>query len=262
MRFVLALLMLAATPGTAHAATLVNAGGRLTYTAGPNESNRLSISGFSLGSVRLTSANGVPVTVRGCAPEAGGYRCEAVTAVVLDLGDGDDRVEVSSRIPVTTLGGAGRDSVVSHVESGDDVLAGGAGIDTLVGSEGDDRFDARDGFPDRVDCGPGRDTVLADPMDQLGDGCEVVHVRDAGNRLEDRPPRLQRLRLDRRRLTVEATDDFGVAHVRFFVDGRRVCTDRGAPFTCRHRVRGGATVVAIATDGAGQTSSLVRARTP
>ncbi|MDA0182971.1 hypothetical protein OJ997_21860 [Solirubrobacter phytolaccae] len=55
---------------------------------------------------------------------------------------------------------------------GDDTLVGGRGSDVLSSGDGNDTVDARDGEPDRVVCGPGTDTVLADPVDQVSDTCE------------------------------------------------------------------------------------------
>jgi Ca2+-binding RTX toxin-like protein len=59
---------------------------------------------------------------------------------------------------------------------GDDRLYGGPGHDRIWGGSGDDRIYARDGTRDWIDCGPGRDTVWADPVDIVRH-CEVVHVR-------------------------------------------------------------------------------------
>lgn len=46
--------------------------------------------------------------------------------------------------------------------------------DVILAGSGDDRVHANDGHTDRVDCGPGRDTVWADRSDRLT-GCELVH---------------------------------------------------------------------------------------
>ena len=63
-------------------------------------------------------------------------------------------------------------------------------------------------------------------------------------------------------LAATATDDRGVAQVTFFVDGERECVDTTAPYTCRVSpdfVPGGKlSVVAIATDTAGQTGTDLR----
>jgi dipeptidyl aminopeptidase/acylaminoacyl peptidase len=60
----------------------------------------------------------------------------------------------------TLIGGDGNDRLLGG--SGDDYLAGGRGSDSLDGGPGDDRIDARDGVPDFVIGGEGRDTALLD----------------------------------------------------------------------------------------------------
>jgi WD40-like Beta Propeller Repeat len=56
-----------------------------------------------------------------------------------------------------------------------DVLAGtGSWGDVILAGAGNDRIHANDRHTDRVDCGPGRDTVWADKSDKLVH-CEVVH---------------------------------------------------------------------------------------
>lgn len=71
---------------------------------------------------------------------------------------------------VTLVGSPGP----NHLSTGndDDTLTGGPGADVLSSGAGDDTVDARDGQPDRVDCGEGTDTVLADDIDQVADSCE------------------------------------------------------------------------------------------
>ena len=51
-------------------------------------------------------------------------------------------------------------------------MIGGTGTDRVKTGAGRDRIDVRDGERDRVNCGKGRDTVLADPVDVLR-RCEV-----------------------------------------------------------------------------------------
>jgi hypothetical protein len=46
--------------------------------------------------------------------------------------------------------------------------------DVIVAGAGNDRIHANDGHTDRVNCGPGRDTVWADKTDRLT-GCEIVY---------------------------------------------------------------------------------------
>lgn len=64
-----------------------------------------------------------------------------------------------------TIAGTSRADVIEGTPLwGDDIRAGA----------GSDRIHANDGHTDRVDCGPGRDTVWADRSDRLK-GCEIVH---------------------------------------------------------------------------------------
>ena len=79
-------------------------------------------------------------------------------------GPGSDRI----------AGGAGDDKLFGS--DGRDVLDGGRGSDKLVGGPGNDRFYTRDGRPDHVECGPGRDVAYADRSDHLVN-CEVKRVR-------------------------------------------------------------------------------------
>jgi hypothetical protein len=63
-------------------------------------------------------------------------------------------------------------------------------------------------------------------------------------------------------LTADAADDRGVASVRFMAGARLLCTDTTAPYACAFPLTGTdvgrATLIAVATDGAGQTASAVR----
>jgi hypothetical protein len=63
-------------------------------------------------------------------------------------------------------------------------------------------------------------------------------------------------------LTADAADDRGVASVRFMAGARVLCTDTTAPYACPFPLTGAdvgrATLVAVATDGAGQTATAVR----
>jgi Ca2+-binding RTX toxin-like protein len=57
---------------------------------------------------------------------------------------------------------------------GGDVLVGGPGKDVLSGGPGNDLIQARDGQRDRVFCGRGDDTVVADDADSAYGDCENV----------------------------------------------------------------------------------------
>lgn len=73
-------------------------------------------------------------------------------------------------------GGGGKDTLRGG--KGKDVLYGDAGEDLLRGRAGDDVIHADDGKRDRVNCGAGPDTVVADPRDLIGRGCEEVNGAD------------------------------------------------------------------------------------
>jgi hypothetical protein len=100
--------------------------------------------------------------------------------VVRRGGAGDDVLRGGAG-PDVLVGRAGDDELRGR--GGDDRLRGGRGADLLDGGPGRDLVDAgsgddvvrvRDGKPDRVVCGPGRDRVVADRADRLAPGCEVL----------------------------------------------------------------------------------------
>jgi Ca2+-binding RTX toxin-like protein len=74
----------------------------------------------------------------------------------------------------TIPGGAGDDRLDGG--DGNDVITGGSGADRLFGGPGSDTIYAADGERDTVDCGAGRDRVVADPFDKVVN-CEVVASR-------------------------------------------------------------------------------------
>jgi hypothetical protein len=73
----------------------------------------------------------------------------------------------------TFLGGPGEDFLDGG--SGVDQITGGPGFDYIVAGPGDDTVTTRDGEPDRVLCGDGTDTVVADASDLLV-ACETVQL--------------------------------------------------------------------------------------
>jgi Ca2+-binding RTX toxin-like protein len=69
------------------------------------------------------------------------------------------------------LGGSGSDRV--YGENGADRLRGGTGPDRIYGGAGPDVIFARDGEPDRIDCGSGSDIAYVDEFDRARH-CESV----------------------------------------------------------------------------------------
>jgi RTX calcium-binding nonapeptide repeat (4 copies)/WD40-like Beta Propeller Repeat len=63
---------------------------------------------------------------------------------------------------------------ILHGLGGDDRISGRGGNDDLFGGPGDDVLLARDGRTDHLDCGPGRDSALADRQDRVSRTCERV----------------------------------------------------------------------------------------
>src|SRR5262249_5431020 len=72
-----------------------------------------------------------------------------VKSVVVDGGDGDDRIESTNPIKATLIGGAGDDQLISG--PGDSELDGGPGDDALDGGLGSDVLDGGDGGADFAD---------------------------------------------------------------------------------------------------------------
>ena len=123
----------------------------------------------------LNGGTGTDKLIGGAGIDKGFYGAEAATpapSVTLDgvandgiPGENDDfgadiedvtLLGVSGVVPTTsTLIGSAGANVLTTGE-GNDAITGGAGNDTLVAGAGDDSIDARDGYADRVDCGPGR----------------------------------------------------------------------------------------------------------
>jgi hypothetical protein len=117
-------------------------------------------------------------------------------------GEGDDDLAGG---PGDDFGLAGEGDDTIHGEEGDDQLLGGAGddeafggpgsdelfddqgADALAGGSGNDRFSARDRRADRIDCGPGKDIVIADPRDDIARSCEIVYLRASDE--PSKPPR-------------------------------------------------------------------------
>jgi len=183
----------AAQAGTAHGDTVVpTCSGtckgfnpspilRAVYTAAPGESNVVStdLTPFDpdTGSSVVVRDQGADVFATGrcqrvgtrearCGPD---YRLEATVrtgdrddvyegSMPALLGAGDDSGRAPSAKPGFGLAGAQLDG-----EEGADVLAGGAGFNTLRGGEGDDRLAGAGEFGDRLFGGSGRDRVVGGP---------------------------------------------------------------------------------------------------
>lgn len=83
----------------------------------------------------------------------------------IDGGLGTDKV----------YGDAGADALTGG--PGNDTLTGGSGKDLINGDSGGDLIRARDKTKDRIICGSGKDTVVADKKDTVSNDCERVSRR-------------------------------------------------------------------------------------
>ncbi len=72
-------------------------------------------------------------------------------------------------------GGSSGDRIAG--DAGHDRINGNSGGDNISGNSGNDRITSRDSLRDRVDCGSGRDTVIADARDRVARNCERVRRR-------------------------------------------------------------------------------------
>ena len=178
-------LFLLALPASAHAATVTNFGGTLTYTGAPGEDNQVTFTQSGT-DVTVTESSGHTLTPTGCAGTAFAVTCAGVTKVVANGGDGDDSLTASmTSIPATLDGGAG-----------DDVMRGGDQVDTFIGGDGIDEVQYAGGtvsvsLNDVADDGaPGEgDNVHSDVEDidattagaATLDGSDAGHVIHAGN---------------------------------------------------------------------------------
>ena len=207
MRFVaLAIFALLVLAAPARAATVSVDGDVLRVNAAPGEGNQISVGPSESG---LTVSDGWSTESlslgAGCSSlEWGEPVCSGASRVVIDLGDGDDRAEVTAPIPVELRGGEGNDELTGGEANdrldggpGDDRLTGGPGNDRLNGDRGGDHADGgagddaillRDKRLDTALCGDGRrDRVRAEVLDSLDLACERVDYGPAGRLTRLRP---------------------------------------------------------------------------
>jgi hemolysin type calcium-binding protein len=167
----LAALALGAAADPSLASTLTKSGTTLVYTAAPGEINDVSISAGG-GTYSVLNRGSDTLTID---PSLGDCEssCPApdITAVSVDLGDGNDKYTGGGTASHTINGGDGDDTIFSahatmHGGPGNDLLRGGVGPNVLDGGPGDDRLDP---FPDdTIDCsGGGNDQMLQPAADTM-----------------------------------------------------------------------------------------------
>ena len=162
--------MLALCSGTAFAATV-----NCTDVLCPGTARPDTILGNALGN--LIGGRGDADLIRG---GGGGDQL---------IGDGQEQDAFDGADAV--YGGADDDQLFGN--GGWDLLSGGRGDDLIVASEaqtkggedlvragsGADEVDARDGWPDAIDCGPGVDSVFFDPVLDRATNCEIRNLPPA-----------------------------------------------------------------------------------
>jgi Ca2+-binding RTX toxin-like protein len=177
-----AALMATTLPGVSHAATITTDGaGTYTYVGAPGEANHMSIQAPEAGGILFYANEGVNVTSApaGCTDAYGSgdwseVICADPKAIVVQAGDGDENITLSSDlpVPVTVDGGPGNDWIRGG--DGADTFLGGPGNDRLEGYKGNDTLDGGDGDDelsgyagaDHLTGGPGNDTLHPDDYEE------------------------------------------------------------------------------------------------
>ncbi|HWT95843.1 MAG TPA: calcium-binding protein, partial [Solirubrobacteraceae bacterium] len=161
-------------PATAHALTVDVQGPTLRVTAGPFETNRITVG--------VTSGKYV---VRDDGTVVSQLSTSGISALRVDLGDLDDTLTIAPEVTVgaTLIDGPGNDTVTGGAKK--DTFVGSPGDDTLLGGAGDDTFgDAGGTGADTIDGGAGWD--VADLSGRTADlHVALDDVRNDGQAGED-----------------------------------------------------------------------------
>jgi Ca2+-binding RTX toxin-like protein len=170
-----ALALAVALPATAGAATISSEGGALVYRGAPGEKNITGPSEGIVDAAKLRFSDSVPIAIAtsACTAQYDWVECDVPAKVVMDLGDGDDRVTFGGAFDIAyeVYGGDGNDELLGYTTGSADLrqtLDGGAGNDKLDGDRGADVVRGGAGNDD-VDGGLGGDVV------QGGDGDDTLY---------------------------------------------------------------------------------------
>jgi hypothetical protein len=157
--------------------------------------------------------------------------------------------------------------------SGNDTITGGGGGDFLSGNAGNNTLNGVNGFPDRLDCG-GTGTANADQLDTVVD-CTTVNttkLSNVGLITQDKAPAITwKTPKENAKVNPSKANAFQVnatpgthpiTKVVYYIGERTACITTTAPYKCAYKAKdtdiGKDTLVAIATDSIGLTSTLTR----
>jgi hypothetical protein len=152
----------------------------VTVAGVPGEANRIAVSEPDSAHVFVQDQGASIEAGAGCEAVPGGARCP-LGQVVVDAGDGDDRVDATGLSRrVATTGGEGADELLGGTS--DDNLRGGDGSDILHGGPGRDSLAGDDAAPsaDAIDGGPGIDELRGD-LAAVGFPSDIDLLREGGN---------------------------------------------------------------------------------
>jgi Ca2+-binding RTX toxin-like protein len=175
----------------------------VTFTADPGEANRVVVR-EEPGGFRFVDTGAVLRTTTCTRVSDHDVFCPGIAeTLIVEVGDGDDSVDVSAAPIALVDGGAGNDQLAAAFAAGGegaDVLRGiavggrlrgGPGDDTILGGPGNDVV-AIDGGNDRLDGGPGDDSYVLDAAargvaaaiaDSGGDARDSISLGCRGARL-------------------------------------------------------------------------------
>jgi hypothetical protein len=177
-------------PAAAQAATARVEGSELVYSADGGNANDVTVTLADGAYAIRDSAATINANV-GCAtvaPDQVSCPAGGVTALRVQLNNGDDRLVVQAPTPAVVSGGPGIDTLAGgdgadSLDGGDgnDSLQGGLGDDILSGGEADDSLDGGAGN-DTLDGGFGNDTLTGGSgidSNVGADGDDTLITRDA-----------------------------------------------------------------------------------
>jgi Ca2+-binding RTX toxin-like protein len=146
----------------------------MTFTAGPNVANTVSIGGTRDGFVVIED-RGAPITIassaqsRCTALSPSQVRCTGIHATDVDLGDRNDTLNVDGYLVAFAHGRAGNDRL--SATWGQAWFWGDQGNDVLSGGSNDDTLDAGTGTGQHATGGAGNDVCFGGGLSQ--NGCET-----------------------------------------------------------------------------------------